>query len=388
MYPEDENILGQIMQRDGTIPAFYALYYDPMRLNGPAVRGDWLDAVGLTQKDIVTVDQYADMLRLFKTEIGCPSPYLLLSGFDAHAIFACYDTHAYARAKCIRDGKVSFAFTSEQDKKYMTTINQWWNEDLILKDYLSISANPQGLSWITTGQVGALGMIPSEKLDFEKGSDDPNMNWVPLANPVVYEGQTIHLALGINKLADGSWWLSTKCDNIPLLMTYCDYFYSEDGMILGNYGVEGYTYNYDENGEMKFADWLVNHDAGFSNALHIFCQSELVEGGYKFRSRSYAFDGGEKLKSFIDFWEDEEFYRYDASMVYPPAIVLTDEQSADYVVFSTDVQTYMNETLPLFVDGSKPLAEWDSYVAQMREIGLNECEQIYQEAYDAYMAAN
>ncbi len=89
-----------------------------------------------------------------------------------------------------------------------------------------------------------MGMIPSEKLDFERNSNDPDMNWVPLPNPVLYEGQTIHLALGTRCIADGSWWLSTKCNNIPLLMTYCDYFYSEDGRILGNYGVEGYNYNY------------------------------------------------------------------------------------------------------------------------------------------------
>jgi len=389
MYPDDVNVLGQIMPREGTIPAFYAIYADPMRQNGPAVRGDWLRKVGLTQKDIVTIDQYEDMLRLFKTEIGCPSPYLLLSLYDAHAIFACYDTHAYGilQIKCVRDGKVSFAMTAEQDKHYLTTINEWWNEGLILKDYLAIDSNPKGLSQITTGQVGALGMIPSEKLDFEKLSDDPDMDWVPLANPVLYEGQTIHLALRVKTFADGSWWISTKCDNIPLLMTYCDYFYSSDGIMLGNYGVNGFTSNYDENGEIKFADWIVNHPAGFSNSLHIYCLSELVDGGFKLQSRSYAFEGGGKIKAFLDFWADDEFYHYDGAMEYPSSIVLTAEQSAKFAQYKPDVATYLSETIPLFIDGSKSLDEWDSYVAQLREIGLNECESCYQEAYDAFIAS-
>jgi hypothetical protein len=88
-----------------------------------------------------------------------------------------------------------------------------------------------------------------------------------------------------------------------------------------------------------------------------------VDGGYKFKGRSFAFEGGEKLKSFIDVWQNEKYYRYDASMVYPSAIVLNDEQSSNFAVFSPMFQTYMNDIVPQSLTAQKRF-RWGSYVPE------------------------
>ncbi len=48
--------------------------------------------------------------------------------------------------------------------------------------------------------------------------------------------------------------------------------------------------------------------------------------------------------------------------------------------------TYISENYLAFVDGSKPLSEWDSYEKGLADIGLADFLAIYQEAYDAYKA--
>ena len=40
----------------------------------------------------------------------------------------------------------------------------------------------------------------------------------------------------------------------------------------------------------------------------------------------------------------------------------------------------------MFVDGSAPLSEWDSYRAELESIGLNDLLAVVQEAYDDFMA--
>jgi hypothetical protein len=53
---------------------------------------------------------------------------------------------------------------------------------------------------------------------------------------------------------------------------------------------------------------------------------------------------------------------------------------------SGDLMTYISENYLAFVDGSKPLSEWDSYEKGLADIGLADFLAIYQEAYDAYKA--
>ena len=40
----------------------------------------------------------------------------------------------------------------------------------------------------------------------------------------------------------------------------------------------------------------------------------------------------------------------------------------------------------MFVDGSKPLSEWDSYRSELEAIGLLNLLDVVQEAYDDFMA--
>ncbi len=42
--------------------------------------------------------------------------------------------------------------------------------------------------------------------------------------------------------------VSAECEYIDELVKWADYFYSDEGAVLYNMGVEGVTFEYDENG--------------------------------------------------------------------------------------------------------------------------------------------
>ena len=39
----------------------------------------------------------------------------------------------------------------------------------------------------------------------------------------------------------------------------------------------------------------------------------------------------------------------------------------------------------MFLDGTKPFSEWDSYISTLHSIGLDEVTAIYQAAYEDYL---
>ncbi len=74
-------------------------------------------------------------------------------------------------------------------------------------------------------------------------------------------------------------------------------------------------------------------------------------------------------------------------MEWPNSISLDDEDSAYLVSVGADIQTFIRENYLQFVDGSKPMSEWDDYVNTLQSLtGWEESKAIYQKYYDDFMA--
>ena len=53
-------------------------------------------------------------------------------------------------------------------------------------------------------------------------------------------------------------------------------------------------------------------------------------------------------------------------------------------IFS-DIDTYMDETVSKFVVGDLSLDQFDSFVQQLKDMGIEDCIGYYQSAYDTYV---
>ena len=67
-----------------------------------------------------------------------------------------------------------------------------------------------------------------------------------------------------------------------------------------------------------------------------------------------------------------------------PQITRTAEEGERYSSVYSDIQTFANESIPQFIMGTKPLSEFDAFVAQIRSMGIDEVIQIQQTALDRY----
>ena len=62
-------------------------------------------------------------------------------------------------------------------------------------------------------------------------------------------------------------------------MAWCNYWYTPEGTLLANYGIEGKSWEYNEDGEPQFTDLILNNpDMAFDIAISVYC--EFNGGGY------------------------------------------------------------------------------------------------------------
>ncbi len=238
--------------------------------------------------------------------------------------------------------------------------------------------------------VAITSMIPSEADGYVDKEKNPGSYFTGLHEPVLYKGQVFHLgsaAAWVTGFATNA--ITTKCDNIPLLVTYVDWFYSPEGMELANWGREGNTdgcvFYYNEKGERQLSDFILNNTAGPAWAILQFAYCDIYDPGILHRRRSYAYPGGEKLLAWYDTWADPDYYVFDGSMVYPDSVNMDDEDRNVLKTMGTDLNTFVKENYLMFVDGSRPMSDWDNYIASLHELkGWDEVHEVWQKYYDIF----
>jgi hypothetical protein len=70
----------------------------------------------------------------------------------------------------------------------------------------------------------------------------------------------------------------------------------------------------------------------------------------------------------------------------PAALTMTAEEGQEYSTTYGDIRTYVYEMIPQFIIGSKPISDFDSFVNQVKSMGIDRCIGIQQNALDRYNA--
>ncbi|NLL35729.1 MAG: ABC transporter substrate-binding protein, partial [Clostridiales bacterium] len=66
---------------------------------------------------------------------------------------------------------------------------------------------------------------------------------------------------------------------------------------------------------------------------------------------------------------------------------MTLDEMGDYSKRHGDINTYVIEQIPRFIIGDLSVEDdWDAYVAEIEHMGIEQCIEYWQNAYDRYMA--
>ncbi|MBD2844309.1 hypothetical protein IDH44_03835 [Paenibacillus sp. IB182496] len=165
----------------------------------------------------------------------------------------------------------------------------------------------------------------------------------------------------------GGFAVSANAENLDAALHLIDYLYSDEGMEVTSWGREGVSYT-TENGKRK----LIGKDHMSIRGTH----GILSFGSYGRFDTSAA----------LTLVEDQYFEDYELSTQHLyPAIFNPSFNSEEQNILSVtlnEINTIVDSNLARFILGDRPLSEWDTYVKEIQNTGLQQVLDIYETAWD------
>lgn len=345
------------------------------------IRQDWLDDLGLETP--VTFDDYHEVLTAFKNEKGATAPLILnFSGSDGEFGTMSGGLNVLNSWQLDETGKVNFGPYMDAWKEYVTIMHQWYTEGLIDPDFMATDERTADMAKVVTGASGVFAALYTMPSVYEAASEDPNMNLAPVNPPVMNEGDEGHIRLR-DSYTSGNTAISADSENWEVALRWLDYLYTEEGALLANYGVEGDTFEFDENGEPVFTDKILNNENGWTMTQTVasyLCPSAGI-ANWSDWTRELA-GVPEKDQACYDVWSE-----FSDDWRLPSSVTLTQEESTERAALYADISTIVKEQTAQFISGALDIEEnWDAYISALEASGMERAIEITQAAYDRYLA--
>ena len=350
--------------------------FDVPLLEGPVIRGDLLDAAGLEVPTMV--DALYDVLTKFKTEYGLADPLFMSNNAFAAGGFLMGAFDATAELYQV-DGTVKYGPMEAGFKAYLETITKWYSEGLLNADFYNYDENP--MSPVTEGKKtgGDVGVFNAPASNLKAYCSD-TVTYVGMPILPNEEGEN-HFITTITLDTSKGMTITTTCSNIELAMAWCDFWYSEPGRLLSNYGIEGVTFEYDDNGVPHWTDMLLNNSDGLSVGIARQCYVTLTQQPGVCPKEIEVSLLDDNALAAVEIWSQVGDADYDM-----PNVSLTSAESSRASQIYSDLDTLSQETWYKILLGQADISTWDEYLSQMETMGVQEYIDIYQTALDRYNA--
>lgn len=348
---------------------------------GFMMRGDMLEATGLEKP--VTIDDWYKVLSAMKAN-GVEYPLVLDFKQSAewwvlrNAFSAAYGLAA--NEFCLHDGKVTWGPYHDDYKQYLETMHKWYSEGLINPDFMNQDVQQ---TWSMIGDD--LGAATANHLWWYSTNyyspvegPHPEKAMVAVDMPVLNEGDTIHhMVTNRNLINHKNITADTK---YPLACAlFLDALYMDDIEFLVSYGIEGLGYTLDEHGypmmttltsdlgNEYFLGWsLYDFETATDDNLDYILKSKYCYGAQP-----------DCIRMMVK-------HKYDG--IYPLGVTLTSEESDEVAKTITDIKTHSKEMMLKFITGNESLDNFEAFQTRLEGMNIERVIEIYQTAYDRYMA--
>jgi len=282
----------------------------------------------------------------------------------------------------VDQGKVKFGPTQTEYKDYLTAMNKWYKEGLIDPDYLSTDAKGRDAKMLSELGGVTYGKMNGQQAAYMAAMKDKNpaFDIVALSNPKAPDGKSYDLYSANSRVSVAGVGISSQCKYPVEAVKWLDYLYSNEGIVLSNFGIEGLSYKM-ENNVPVYTELVTKNPDKLSLAQAI---------------AKYSLGGvSPRMVNDINYWNQvmqfpqqktvfEQFSKSVKDRMLPPTSLSTNEFSKSNSILS-EVKIYVEEMSARFIMGQLPLSDFDSYIKTLTDMNINEAITIQQAAYDRYI---
>ncbi|RCX19482.1 putative aldouronate transport system substrate-binding protein [Anaerobacterium chartisolvens] len=352
--------------------------------NGLVIRRDWLDDLGLEIP--VTLDDWYTVLKAFKEKKGAVAPLLInKTGAGLNSQFLTAFGTAYTNRKgqefYQENGKVKFGPIEPGYKKYLTFMNKWYEEGLIDKFFMVRDADLDTFSakYMPAGKAGAtnlgFGWVGDYYSKVSKTAQDPDFYLQPVNPPVSGTGEQVHFRYTTWSVG-GFTAITTSCKYPEAAIKWLDYVYSKEGILMTNWGIEGTSYNMRE-GKPVIVERILNDPEP--------AWAWMLETRFNGLSTPGVADEQwmNSLLSEAQLESRKYWGQTDNSWNMPP-LYRTYEEEAVYTSGMSDIIAYVDDMTVKFIMGSESVSNYDAFVSEIKNMGIDQIIKIQQNALDRY----
>lgn len=370
----------------GMMPTFGMVYNHAQNaFYGYTIRQDWLDDLGLEMPD--TIEEWDEVLKAFKENKtnGAPPMDLNSTGFSPmNFLEGAFNVSGETQAGLIVvDDVIHSSFRDQGFRDYLELMHGWYANGMIDPDFTSIP-----FMWNSTRLAnGESGIVPAMYTQVATYCADAGMApegcyLAIMPQPTVsgYDRKVYHNGKYSSGLAPNSDIVFADSDFVEETIRWIDYRFSEEGYMITNYGIEGVTFHYDENGVPQLEDLLVKNpdgmSAGFAQEYYL-----IHNGAVVFLLPREENQASEEGRKYNELWAGYGEWNLTGNLTY------TIEESEQRGPLVTDLTTYINEFVGKVIMGMTELndATWAEFQNQLTTMGMDTVVEITQAAYDRYL---
>ncbi|MEC6746994.1 hypothetical protein VXN63_00455 [Marinilactibacillus sp. XAAS-LB27] len=385
-YLQDNPEIDRAMRTDDGSYYMFSFYREePFQsvYQGPLVRQDWLDEQNLEVPE--NIEDWTNVIENFNENYGAQFSFLtnwrmspgLAGAFGAYGSF---EPRFY-----LDNDEIKFAQSQTEWKDYMAWLNDLNSRGLLDPDFVTLDdQNMQTKA--AQDQFGITFMNGGSLLTFNNDAraNDTGAEWIGIPYPDQADGSKSAAIFAEDMYVSQGYAISTSIDEERLdnAYEYLDWAFSEEGYNYWNFGTEGETWEMVD-GEPTFTDVIEEHDLDKDAALALY-------------TGNIGYGLGVQAARFIELRTDEASYeaafnwsedQEDAIMANIPAsVTMTAEESREDANLLNTLNTYVLEESIKFTTGGRSLDEFDTFVQELNDMGLDRMLEIRNDAYQRYLS--
>ncbi|WP_217592478.1 extracellular solute-binding protein [Cohnella sp. GbtcB17] len=370
---------------EGNIYVMPFLLGDPILavVNGPVLRKDWLDKLGLAVPK--TLAEWETVLTAFrdkdpngngeKDEI----PYLFsIADMDFNHLFV--GAWGIGSDFYNDNGTIKYGPVEPQFKQFLATMAKWYKEGLIDQDYATTDGKLKDAK-VTNNQLGALSAYPGSGISRYTSltqANTPGFKLVGAPYPGLQAGDKVMGQYTMPFTGIGAA-ITTSAKNPAEIVKWLDYKYGEEGHMLFNFGIEGESYKMD-NGYPKYTDLIMNNPDKLPVTQAMAKYFLASFNGPMVQDKRYI----EQYFTMPEQREAQQVWSQADHSKEMPLVTLTADESSKTSSIMNDVKTYRDEMINKFIMGTEPIDNFDKFVDTIKGMGIDEAIKVRQAALDRF----
>lgn len=347
---------------------------------GPVIRKDYLEQLGSSAPE--TIDDWTQVLRQMKQFPGVKYPLSLEAEVETSqerfGLHSAFQMHPFFY---VEEGTVKFGVMQPGYRNYLMQMNAWYEEGLLDPDYAVNDRSGVDTKMVTGEAVATVTTANDGIGGYFRETGGKNFDLEAAPYPTGERGALPFIGQRDHVYTPGwSSAITPQCADVATAVRFLDYAYSGEGHDLMNFGIENVTYT-KEGSHYRYSDQVLNNAGGKSIQEVLADYTRVTYGGSFVQDPQYLNQCliWPQQKDAVKIWANTAAQAHILPLVTP-----TETESEELARIMNNVNVCIGDNVFDFISGKKPFTEFDSFLQQLRELGIERAVEINQSALQRY----